>query len=180
MPSSAFILRAGLALVSLTTTFFEASAQSVTPAGLWKPISTSCPAGGDPSANGGLGGGDYLDKWGGLWDARCSQALSGAVFESAVGTGSQGWYGCAKGCAKRPRCTAFHFVANTQVAANTWKDGVGSGQCFYRVDAGTYSTDTTIYGATHLIRANNQLPVSHCNTLEGVDMSNAPHAVPLL
>jgi hypothetical protein len=175
-------LRAGLALVSLTTTFLEASAQAtVTPVGLWKPISTSCPAGGDPSYDGGLGGGGYVDKYGGLWDARCSQALSGAVFaEGGKTTGSQGWYGCAKGCARRPRCTAFHFVANSNVAANTWKDGVGSGTCYYRVDAGTYSTDMTIYGATHLIRANNQLPVSQCNTLEGLDMSNTPCAVPIL
>jgi hypothetical protein len=160
MPSSAFILRAGLALVSFTTTFFEASAQTVTPTGAWKPLTTNCAAGGDPNANGGLGGGGYLDKWGGLWDARCSQALSGFVFEGGQGTGSQGWYGCAKGCAKRPKCTAFHFVANANLPAASWNEKAGSGQCFYRFDAGNYSTDTTIYGATHLIRPNTQLPVS--------------------
>jgi hypothetical protein len=165
MPSSAFILRAGIALVSLTTTFLEASAQTVTPVGLWKPLSTSCPAGGDPSANGGLGGGGYVDKWGGRWDARCGQTLSGAVFEGGVATGSQGWYGCAKGCAKRPKCTAFHFVANSNLPASSWNEKAGSGLCYFRVDAGIYLTDNTIYGATHLIRANNQLPVSQCNML---------------
>ena len=167
MPSSAFFLRAGLALVSFTSTVFQASAQTVTPVGTWRPGPT-CSAGGDPTANNGLGGGGYTDKYGGLWDARCANTLPNGV---AVGlsatslTNGQGWYGCAKGCIKRPGCTAFQFnpnYANTAAPRNTWGDTVGSGNCAYFSAAGAYAQGgpTTLYGAAHLIRANTQLPVS--------------------
>ena len=115
MPSSAFILRAGLALVSFTSTIFQASAQTVTPVGTWSPGPT-CSAGGDPSANNGLGGGGYTDKYGGIWDAHCANTLPNAVpvgISPSGTTNGQGWYGCAKGCAKRPGCTAFLFTPTT-------------------------------------------------------------------
>lgn len=166
MPSSAFVMRAGLALVSLlTTTVFEASAQStltvatVTPSSTWKPKPT-CSLGGDATVNGGLGGGAYTDKYGGLWDVRCGQLLSGTVFEANVGTTGQGWYGCAKGCAKRPGCTAFHFIKNDVIPAANWNDTVGSGSCNYRLAAGDYSVSSGTYASTHLIRANTLFPVS--------------------
>lgn len=185
MPSSAFFLRAGLALVSFTTTIFEASAQlTATPVSQWRAGKPSCVAGGDPSANGGYGGGFYVDKWGGTWDTRCSMTLSGAVYESGVATGTQGWYGCAKGCAKRPRCTAFHYQNSTQIAYSEWTETRGSGSCFYRLEAGSYSLDTNspvvVYAAAHLIRANTQLPVSQHTLFGGVERSNKQRLVPYL
>ena len=166
MPSSAFILRAGLALVSFTSTIFQASAQTVTPVGTWSPGPT-CSAGGDPSANNGLGGGGYTDKYGGIWDAHCANTLPNAVpvgISPSGTTNGQGWYGCAKGCAKRPGCTAFQFNPNYAgaVARNTWTETTGSGSCAYFTAAGAYAAGdpATLYGAAHLIRANTRLPVS--------------------
>lgn len=167
MPSSAFILRAGLALVSFTSTILQASAQTVTPVGTWSPGPT-CSAGGDPSANNGLGGGGYTDKYGGIWDAHCANTLPNAVPVGASPSGTtngQGWYGCSKGCAKRPGCTAFLFTPNyasTTIPRNTWTNKIGSGTCYYYSAAGAYSPGdpTTLYGAAHLVKANTQLPVS--------------------
>lgn len=178
MPSSAFILRAGLALVSLTTTILQASAQvpTVTPTGTWKPKPT-CSAGGDLSANGGTGGGAYTDKYGGLWDVRCGQALSGTVVEANVGTSGQGWYGCAKGCAKRPGCTAFHFVMNGVLPPAQWTDTTGSGSCHFRLGAGDYSSALSNYGATHLIRPNTLFPVSLYNMFDSVHSANKLRSV---
>lgn len=164
MPSSAFILRAGLALVSFTSTIFQASAQTQT--GTWKPR-PSCQLGGDPTANNGLGGGTYVDKWGGLWDMRCSTGLTGTVVVSGT-TNGQGIYGCAKGCAKRPSCIAFTFANSSQVAIS---DMTGSGPCSYRFVTGDYVLDTarpvTTYAAAVLIRANTQLPVSQQDLFGG-------------
>ncbi|KAM0700239.1 hypothetical protein Q7P35_011959 [Cladosporium inversicolor] len=156
MPSSAVFLRAGLALVSFTSTVFQqASAQS--PTGTWKPR-PSCQLGGDPSANNGLGGGIYVDKFGGQWDMRCSTGLTGTVVVAGT-TNGQGIYGCAKGCAKRPSCIAFTY-ANSSLVAIT--DTTGSGPCSYRFIVGDYVLDTarpvTTYAAAVLIRANTQLP----------------------
>lgn len=167
MPSSAFFLRTGLALVSFTSTVFQASAQTVTPVGTWKPGPT-CSAGGDPTVNNGLGGGGYTDKYGGIWDARCANTLPNAVAVGLSATGTtngQGWYGCSKGCVKRPGCTAFLFTPNYAsgtVPRNTWGEKIGSGSCNYYSAAGAYSPGdpTTLYGAAHLVRANTQLPVS--------------------
>jgi len=163
MPSSAFILRAGLALVSFTTTILQASAQSAI--GTWKPR-PECRLGGDPTTYGGSGGGNYVDKYGGLWDTRCSMGLTGTVATTG-GTSAQGWYGCAKGCAKRPSCIAFSF-ANSSVNAIT--DTTGSGLCSYRFVAGDFVADpnlaanparpVTTYAAAVLIRVNTQFPVS--------------------
>jgi len=181
MPSSAFFLRAGLALVSFTNTIHQASAQdttsssssstaqTATPIGTWRPRPT-CINGGDASYNGGYGGGGYTDKFGGLWDARCSYTLPQGValtVGQTGGTNGQGWYGCAKGCAKRPTCTAFQFNANYAsgtVPRSSFSDTVGAGTCLYFSAAGQYTlgdpASTNLYGATHLIRANTQLPVS--------------------
>lgn len=155
MPSSSFFSRASLALLSLTTTtVLQAWAQSPVPPQTWKP-SPSCSSGG-PNPTGGA----YTDKFGGIWDTRCAMQLSGFVYESGVGTNGQGWYACAKGCAKRPRCTAFHFLASTNVPYSSWTETIGSGQCFFRYDAGTFSGDTTVYGAAVLVRPNMVQPVS--------------------
>ena len=177
MPSSAFILRAGLALVSFTSTIFPVSAQS--PTGTWKPR-PSCQLGGDPTANGGLGGGNYVDKWGGIWDTRCSFGQSGTVVVTGT-TNGQGWYGCAKGCAKRPSCIAFSWTNTTQVAIT---DTTGSGSCSYRFVAGDFVADTarpvTTYAAAVLIRANTQLPVSQQDLFRGDNVSDQTCAVSCL
>lgn len=178
MPSSAFFLRAGLALVSFTSTVFQqASAQS--PTGTWKPR-PSCQLGGDPSANNGLGGGIYVDKFGGQWDMRCSTGLTGTVVVAGT-TNGQGIYGCAKGCAKRPSCIAFTY-ANSSLVAIT--DTTGSGPCSYRFIVGDYVLDTarpvTTYAAAVLIRANTQLPVSRCDISIDDGVSDTSCAVPCL
>jgi len=188
MPSSAFFLRAGLALVSFTTTILQASAQdpgttsssststiqTATPNATWRPRPTCSAGSGDPTYNNNFGGGGYTDKFGGLWDARCSNTLPNGVqltFGATGGTNGQGWYGCAKGCAKRPLCTAFQFnpnYANANAPRANWGDTVGSGTCTYFSAAGAYQPGdqsnptafNALYGATHLIRANTQLPVS--------------------
>jgi len=147
----------------------QAAVGTVTPTGAWRPGPT-CSAGGDLNANGGLGGGGYVDRFGGLWDTRCSNTLPNGVpvgNSPSAGTNGQGWYGCAKGCARRPGCTAFQFDPNYvsgTVPRSTWGDTVGSGNCLYFSAAGAYSPGdpSTLYGAAHLIRANTQLPVSHC------------------
>jgi hypothetical protein len=174
MPSSAFFLRTGLALVSFTSRIFQASAQS--PTGTWKP-KPSCQLGGDPTTNGGLGGGVYVDKYGGQWDTRCSFGLSGTVVVIGT-TNGQGWYGCAKGCAKRPSCIAFSWANTTQVAIT---DTTGSGACSYRFVAGDYVADparpVTTYAAAVLIRANTQLPVSQQDPFVGDNVSHTSCAV---
>lgn len=157
---------------SLSSSTAQAGVQTVTPTGTWKPGPT-CSAGGDPNANNGLGGGGYLDKFGGLWDVRCANTLPNGVPVALSGTSTtngQGWYGCSKACAKRPGCTAFQFTpnySNAGVPRNTWGEKVGSGTCAYFTAAGAYSPGdpTTLYGAAHLIRANTQLPVSYCHLL---------------
>jgi hypothetical protein len=202
MPSSAFFLRAGPALVSFTTTMLQASAQdqgttsssststaqTATPVGTWRPGPT-CKNGGDPNYNG-FGGGGYTDKFGGLWDARCSNTLPNGValtVGASGGTNGQGWYGCAKGCAKRPLCTAFQFTpnyANANAPRASWGDTVGSGTCKYFSAAGAYQpgdpTDTAgfaaLYGSTHMMRAGS-LPVSQRFCFPSLNVPNMSYVV---
>lgn len=178
--SSATLTNSG----SSSSSTSQAAVQTVTPTGTWKPGPT-CSAGGDVNANGGLGGGGFVDKYGGLWDVRCANTLPNGVPVALSGsstTNGQGWYGCSKACAKRPGCTAFSFTPNygsTTVPRNTWGEMVGSGTCTYFTAAGAYSPGdpTTLYGAAHLIRANTRLPVSRLQSFIVLIFSNMPFTV---
>lgn len=153
MRSSTLVQRAGLALVSFTTFFLPTLAQTSTPTAAWAPAPTCSQGSSDLTQN----GGKFTDRYGNLWDSRCTQTLSGAIYVTDLGTNGQGFYGCAKACAKRPLCTAFTFIYS-----GTTVNGpkTGSGKCYLRQAAGSYSPDAGTYAAAHLISAGNGLPVS--------------------
>lgn len=176
MPSSSFFSRASLALLSLTTTaVLQAWAQSPIPPQSWKPSPTCSQGGPNPT------GGAYTDKFGGIWDARCGMTFTGTPYESGVGTNGQGWYACAKGCAKRPRCSGFRFISNMNLPYASWSETAGSGNCAFYMDPIVYTTDATVYGVAALVRPNTQMPVSlHDNVLHGSSESDALHTVSFL
>lgn len=157
MRSSTFVRRAGLALVSFTYLFLPTLAQTSTPTAAWVPAPTCSQGSSDLTQN----GGKFTDRYGNLWDSRCSQTLSGTVYISDLGTNGQGFYGCSKACAKRPLCTAFTFIYS-----GTTVNGpkTGSGKCYLRQAAGSYSADVGTYAAAHLISAGSGYPVRSMTT----------------
>lgn len=188
MRSSSFFLRAALAVLPLTHSSLEVAARkvngkrgvilfddtpsptinaadiiyerqaTVTPSNNWVPAPV-CSQG---STNTAANGGGYTDRFGNIWDTRCSQTLSGTVVLANLGTNGQGYYGCVKACARRALCTAFTFTINTgQGQTNAT---AGTGTCQLRRVAGDYSVVASgTYSGAHLIRSGtgpNALPVS--------------------
>lgn len=156
MRSSTLVSRAGLALVLLAYNLLPAWAQTSTPTNTWVPAPTCSAGSNDTAANGGR----YTDRFNNVWETRCGQAHTGPLGWSSL-TNGQGYYGCVKGCARRPGCTAFTYVSS---GAGQTSPTTGSGSCQYRSDKGEYTAGgSTTYASAHLIvagRGNNSLPVS--------------------
>ncbi|KAL1584283.1 hypothetical protein WHR41_06796 [Cladosporium halotolerans] len=154
MRSSTLVSRAGLALVLLAYNFLPAWAQTSTPTNTWVPAPTCSAGSNDTAANGGR----YTDRFNNVWETRCGQAHTGPLGWNSL-TNGQGYYGCVKGCARRPGCTAFTYISS---GSGQTSPTTGSGSCQYRTDKGEYTAGgSTTYASAHLIvagRGNNSLP----------------------
>ncbi|KAK3116534.1 hypothetical protein LTR53_003022 [Teratosphaeriaceae sp. CCFEE 6253] len=152
------------ALVSLLTVAIDAQAPTPTPSQTWTPSPVCSNGLATPSSLRGT----YSDAYGANWDVECAQDSTGFVY-NVQGTSGFGVYGCFRGCDNSPGCTGFSFIGSV-TSPNT-----GSGQCYYRYQAGTYYANATVYAGANLI--SNGTPNLPCPYYNGSTYSNCDGSV---